>query len=277
MKPFYVELSSNAPFDLNTVSNFKNRIQLLHPLEGEWEVGISEISYTKSWRNLKFNSDLSIEEMFSKSKPYIPMVNVYGYAPFKNQRRGGVVRAGFYETVEKLCDEIEQEMTVFKDEVKSLPEFFLDPVTKLVIIKPGVNKDGKENLPRLSKELSELLGYDTYSIEHPPYNENQYLMPQRPAEISAGITSLFVYCNIIVPQYVGDTRAKLLRAVEIPNNLKFGDQAVVKYENPHYIPLVINDFEYIEIDIKDDANDRIRFMYGRTRIKLHFRKCQIPT
>ena len=274
---FYIELSSNASYSYNTISNFKNRIQLLHPLDGDWEVGLAEISYTKSWKNLTHACVLSIEEMFQNPKPFISRANLFGYAPFELEDRKGIVRAGYYESVKILCDEISKEMQAFKGEYKTLPQFFVDDVTKQVVIRPGFNNDDHPTLPFLNQDLSEMLGFDRYSIRHPIYNESQLVIPQRPADISGGINTLYVYCNLVVPQYIGDTRAQLLKTVEIPSSSKFGDQVVIKYENPHYVGVLTNDFEHVEIDIKDDTNTEIQFMFGRTRIKLHFRKCQTHT
>ena len=95
---------------------------------------------------------------------------------------------------------------------------------------------------------------------------------ERPADITAGIHTLYVYCDIVQPQYIGDTRVKLLRSVEVPSERKFGDTVVLSYSDPHYIPVLVNEFDSIEIHIKDDSTRDIPFMYGRTKIKLHFRR-----
>ena len=273
MSSFYVELSSNSSYQYNTVSNFQNKVQLLHPLEGNWEVGMSEISYTKSWKNLIRNCELNIDTMFEDFQPFISRQSAFGYIPVKDEERHGIVRSGYYESIERLCEEILNEMKPFEKYFSSLPEFIYDDVKKLIAIKPGINKENKPTLPRLNRELAQLLGFDFYSIKHPSYNKQNLVLGNRPADITAGINTLYVYCNIVEPQYIGDTRAKLLKTVEIPNDSKYGDQVVIKYENPHYVPVLINDFENIEIDIKDDTNSPIRFMFGRTRVKLHFRPC----
>ena len=62
-----------------------------------------------------------------------------------------------------------------------------------------------------------------------------------------------------------------MRTVGVPNEAKFGDQVVLVFTDPHYVPVLINDFENVEIDIKDDTNARIPFLYGRSRLKLHFK------
>ena len=87
------------------------------------------------------------------------------------------------------------------------------------------------------------------------------------------IHELFVYTNIIAPVLIGDTYARLLRQVEIPNNVTFGDQCVIKYQTPYYRPLLYSDeIPSIEIDIRDDTNKPIEFAFGRVIVTLHFQK-----
>ncbi len=71
----------------------------------------------------------------------------------------------------------------------------------------------------------------------------------RPYNIWAGYQSLFVYSDIVSPSFVGDSYTQLLRLVEIPNEARFGDQIKLTYPNTYYIPLLVKDFEVIEIDI----------------------------
>ena len=274
---FYVELSSNALFPENTIANFRNRVQLLHPLKGYWEVGMSEISYSKTWKNVFEDCYLSIERMYSKANQFTPITTVLDYSPINGRKRKGIVRSGFYDSVQLLINEITIEMLAFKKYQESLPQLFYDQLTRNVYIKPGKHKGSGSTLPFLNPDITGILGFDHYSISNPRLNTDYFYVSDRPADINAGITSLYVYCNIVLPQYIGDTRAKLLRTVEIPNDSKFGDQVVIKYENPHYIPIINFDFENIEIDIKDDTDTPIQFMSGRTRIKLHFRECQTHT
>ena len=88
------------------------------------------------------------------------------------------------------------------------------------------------------------------------------------------IKSLFVYCDIIKPNLVGDTEVPLIRRVEIPSNKRFGHQIEIIYTRPEYFPLVSHEINSIEIDIKDDGNRNVDFAFGRVYLKLHFRKKQ---
>lgn len=271
-QPFFIELTSNSTAHRdNTVANFKNNISLMRPLEGYWETALVEISYTKCWKNLRKDMNLCIvnETLIDISQNSINKTNIYDN--LEETRKCGVIKSGHYDTIDILVSEIENEILKLNHKnIEILPKFSFDNITKLITITPGKDNNGSFLLPLLNEEVSNILGFDNYSTLNPKYRNNK-IVANRPAEIQAGIHSLFVYADLVEPQYIGDTRAKLLRAVEIPSEKKYGDSVVLKYSNPHYIPVLVTDFETIEIDIKDDTNSRVPFMGGRTRIKLHFR------
>ena len=60
--------------------------------------------------------------------------------------------------------------------------------------------------------------------------------------------------------------------IDIPTDVKFGDQIHISYPNTYYMPLLVREFDTIEIDIKDDSGENIPFEKGRCIITLHFRK-----
>jgi len=90
--------------------------------------------------------------------------------------------------------------------------------------------------------------------------------------LNAGINSLYVYCDIIKPTLVGNIEAPLIRRVEIPDDKHFGDTVEINYNSPQYYSLVSEEINHVEIDIKDDSNETIKFTSGRTALTLHFRK-----
>ena len=103
--------------------------------------------------------------MFHEELPFIAFGNTWGYTPFESEKRIGVVRPGFYDTVENLTNEIELEMTTFKSaEIKYLPKFSYDNVTKMITIKPGLREDGVELLPHMNREILEILGFSIFNF-----------------------------------------------------------------------------------------------------------------
>jgi hypothetical protein len=93
-----------------------------------------------------------------------------------------------------------------------------------------------------------------------------------PTDILGSFHSLFVYSDIVESSFVGNSHTQLLRIVEVPSGKKYGDQCVLTYSQPHYMPLRSTEFRTIEIDVKDDTGERIPFKFGRVIVTLHFRK-----
>ena len=81
---------------------------------------------------------------------------------------------------------------------------------------------------------------------------------------------IYVYCNIVQPQVVGDTNAKLLRA--IPTEGQIGDLITRNYSNPQYLPVQMKSFEDIEILLRDDTGAPVAFEHGRVLVTLHFQR-----
>ena len=269
---FYIELISNSQsFYDNTLTNFKNKISLSKPLNGEWEVALVEISYTKSWKNIVNDSEIYLTNDRFDSFEYIEISNTS--IPGVHFFESGVLRSGYYDTPKALCDEIEKVMkNELNSHVKDYPYFTFDNITKLIHLHPGHDQDNQMLVPFLYQEITEILGFSHYKIMDRIEFDHLTFVTERPADITAGIHTLYVYCDIVQPQYIGDTRVKLLRTVEVPSDRKFGDTVVLNYSNPHYIPVLVNEFDSIQIHIKDDSGRDIPFMYGRTKLKLHFRK-----
>ena len=81
---------------------------------------------------------------------------------------------------------------------------------------------------------------------------------------------MYVYSNIVESQIVGDTRAQLLRMVSAQGK----DGAIITrtFSNPHYLPLALNEFETVEIVIRDDSGRKVSFERGRVVITLDFKR-----
>jgi hypothetical protein len=84
------------------------------------------------------------------------------------------------------------------------------------------------------------------------------------------IDSLYIYTDIVEYQIVGDENAPLLQVVSTTGTR---DTVIDKiYDTPQYVPLLRNNIERIDIDIRSDLGKNIQFTSGRVVIKLHFRR-----
>ena len=286
---FYANLSSNTTSSTsfnNKIGNFVTRLPRKINLGEDWEVALTEISYTKSWYNIFEDQRIKL---------------VYKSHETKNSKW---IKAGNYNDIEHLFYKVNTLLKEYKKEdfetgeisgsldTAFTPKIAYDKHTNKVQIILGkiIDQYGKLNYiyPQFSGLLLEILGltYTNTNSLHYDYNHiigtnmevidniktGNTILNFGELNMNAGIHSLYAYCDLIQPVLVGHREVQLLRNVEIPNNLKFGDQVVLKYQTPYYYPLLRNEFDSIEIDIKDDTNRQIDFAFGRTSLTLHFRK-----
>ena len=84
------------------------------------------------------------------------------------------------------------------------------------------------------------------------------------------LSNIYVYCDIVKPQFVGDTYAQLLKS--IPVERKFGDTIAKTYTNIQYVPVQTKSFEIVKILLRGDTGKPVPFKRGKVVITLHFRK-----
>jgi len=269
----YITLVNNVKTFNNTMSDFKTRLGKTVVLTGQWYVGISEITYTKSWYNVLNDYTITL---------FDEMGNIYGDTNIINGNPH-ILKAGYYETPKKLIDELNNLFSSF-EKIKAPPKLIYNDINNFLTLNVGYVEDGIKCFPDLGEELENLLGlrnrkkntnyYEiTNSMANIVFNgiENKdKIQAYHPVEISAGLHSMYMYSDVVYPSLVGDTFAPLLRVIEIPRKHKFGETIHITYQSPQYRPVRLNEFETIEISIKDDSGIEIPFKFGRVTVTLHF-------
>jgi hypothetical protein len=121
----------------------------------------------------------------------------------------------------------------------------------------------------LSPKLRELLGFDTTSgegfIRPGPAPNAVNLFAHVPRQ-------LFVHCDVVEPQLVGDTKRRVLRTVALDDATKFGSLLVKSYDTPHYVPIMSLRFDTIEFDIRTADDKPAPFQFGPSLVKVHIRR-----
>jgi len=84
---------------------------------------------------------------------------------------------------------------------------------------------------------------------------------EREADLDHGFHDLYIYCDIIQPQYVGDALVPLLRIVPVEG--KDGQRVNKSFLGPQYVPVSRKQFETIEVNIKRDTGETVPFEFGR--------------
>lgn len=301
MTDFYLTLPSNTVTE-NTTANFSVHLPRKLQLQGRWEVALVEIQYPYSWNNVSDKSSqrhsgeerkwidkvLHFDSDISKSENWI---HVY----FANDTFAAIfVPAGHYGTIRQLLGAIEYgkklaslgiddalKTTALPEGYNLLPEhsdyikfgfsFHFEQTIKRVICRIW---DGKVKYIGLSPKLQYMLGFDKSGIDFRDDDDAETKEQSTEAkfhpDLRVGFYSIYVYCSLVEPQIVGNVTAPLLRSVHIDGT--YGDIVEKLYQSPHYVPVVAKEVDRIEIDIKDDNDQSVPFQFGKTVVKLHFRK-----
>ncbi len=106
-----------------------------------------------------------------------------------------------------------------------------------------------------------------YQIEH--YETE--VVAEKCINTAYGNQTLFVYCDAADFSVVGDAVSQILRTVPIKANSAF-QMVVEKFDAPHYVPVIRNYIENIQVSIESDLGDNAKFQIGKSLVKLHLRK-----
>ena len=68
---------------------------------------------------------------------------------------------------------------------------------------------------------------------------------------------VFVHRYCFEPQLVGDSKVSLLKVVKCSGG-EFGDNVNINFPNLQYVPVNVKWFRTVEIDIKDDTQEKVR-------------------
>ena len=185
----------------NTVTRYKTHLAQPISLEGDWEVGLFEFEYHRTWYN--------VEEKDSKIK-------------FDHMKDAKVVREkiqiphGYYTSIEELTDRINTSFIVFGVEsgIAQMPQLRVDKLTRKI----GIHLFNGMRII-FSSGLGNILGYnereDVINVYGIPDN---VITLHDTYNTDVNCQSLFVSCDILERVIVGDTKAPLLRSLFVSVN-----------------------------------------------------------
>ena len=243
---FYIVLPSNSSirdFKDNTLTNYTTKLAKKLILKGEYEVGISKFCYPQNWK-YKRNGTITFKAS-SKSETF--------HVTFSNFAIVGDV----VEALNKF---------LISKSIKILFSFNKTDESINLTIQQQIVIDFSDNI---NKELG--IKFETIMIKDNkdlPFIANYKIKNN----IIKSISSLFIYCDCIEHQIVGDGLSALLGTVavnEIPEN--FGKNIERDFQPVNYVTLIRNSIDNIQIQILDDTGESIHFEPGKVLVKLHFR------
>src|SRR3569832_929559 len=257
---FYLTLPSNTEAGCPAPPlhvRLPNRIKL----EGDWEVGLAEIIYPFSWYNFQTEHCKITAGISNSNMDWSRCV-------------GGYIPSSFYEDVTQVIDAINK---LIKNQVRKYQDIPDDAITftfndGYVIL---LLRYAYVDVVALHPNVSKLLGFLTptlYLRTVQRYEDDLVIIraDNRAVDIKTEFQTLYIYCNIIEDQIVGNTLAPLLRIIDVQG--RFKNIIHRTFDNPHYMPILQKDITNLEINIKTDANEFGNFEFGKVVVKLHFRK-----
>ena len=231
----------------NTAACYTTKLADTAELEGNWEVGLAEMSipgavyivvanqcyYTISLDNVHFHSTI---------------------VPEGNYRRFNDLIAAMHSTMPK--DVFNQPYIKFPLKGGRIEMTFTEILDTVLSI-------------RFSESLAEILRADADVA----YDRNHAETSCRFSLVNGDIDSVYIfyiYCDIQEHVTVGDTKAPLLPIVD-KDRKKRGN--VHQTFNPIlYVPLQKKNFDTVEVNIMTDGGRFVPFRYGKTFFVLEFRR-----
>ena len=261
MESFTKELVSNASAQLFpdiTLSSFTNFLPEQLNLDGQWEVAISEISYTSMYQNVTEGIFMFFDKKLSKSS------DLY------------YLERGLYPSITDIVEAMNILIQERHNHSESCIKVKVSRRTQRVEIYLANEASG---LAFFSRDLGHIFGSNVGNGFGVMLRGKGPHKPEFAYDI-VRIDSLMIYTDLIEYNIVGDTKAPLLRCFPFISKLKSGDIITtgqyMNYQtfwNLQFRPLLTNSFHSIHIDLRDTSGEEIPIVsVGITRLVLMFRK-----
>ena len=236
--------ASGRDFPENTNSTYRVRLEQTYKFpEREFEVGISEIHLPSRWKNIT-------EGMITIG------VNRNGI----RSKIDGYIRRGCYTDYRQLIAEMErvirsmsslQSVRIAHDDISN--QFHISISSECDMI-------------RFSSDLATAIGFEG-EREYTEKSNKSSLAP----DIDQGLTSVYVYLDIVEPWDVGDTRAPLLRIAKMNPPSADSKGSHIEFKNIQYVPVRGFNRDVIEVNIRRDDGSIVPFEGGKVSLTLHIR------
>jgi hypothetical protein len=166
------------------------------------------------------------------------------------------VSYGYYETVQELIKAMNK---VLARDVNDNIKLTYNVLTGKVTVQL---KNGYQLV--LTGRLSIVFGFGGKEVLLKKTTQSPYVADMFP------MSTIYVYCDIVEPQIVGDTNAQLLKTIPVEG--KFGDVIAKTFTNIQYVPIQTKSFENIEILLRNNAGEPVPFERGKVVSALPFRQ-----
>lgn len=240
-----VLLPSNASmkhYPNNSIAEYTVKLpSYLDFSKGSWEVGLLEISFYKSWSNVKDAHVVITKKDNTETIVSIP--------------------DGYYDNLGELCETINQLLP--SKLIQKAVKFIHDKYAQTVLLKisPQQFHQSIEKID-YSPSLDLILGDKTAEVAG---SNVSYPNPKLPK-----LHNIMIYSDVVSSSIVGDVETNLLRCIPIT-----GDHWSVQHNNfikVQYLPVRTKKINQISVFLYTDYGERVPFSSGRTILTLDFRR-----
>lgn len=248
---FYLTLASNSSMSShrdNKTSKFITLLPKIISLDGHWEVALAEIHFPMTLCNIHGKQGEYIVLDSSRTKVF--------------QRK---LPARHYENIDDLLYHLNGDIS--KIPIPEKISLSLNAYDRVMVTTKGDPSIRSPSI--LTSEIMALqLGFE------PGRDIVGQGKARRPPDLSVGYPAqMYVYCDLVEPQIIGDTIAPLLRIVSTKaEKTKYGLDISHVFTRPFYLPVLKREFETVEIDLRSHTGHPIPFLYGTSVVVLHFRR-----
>ena len=249
-------------FPDNTLSDYTVKLDPPLNLNGNYEVGLCEITYPRSWLNVK------------QDEMYISMA-LTGEGGKLDGHNFVSLPEGHYDSVDNLIAVL-NELIPQKFVHSRPPPFGKIPKEvwrNMFYYKVQVGKVQLTLPPKvrihMSKPLAHVLGFKNQIHEG-----GQHVFADHVANINQNLGTLYVYISIIEDRRVGDTLAPLLRLV--PLNNPRGSASFQSFHNIQFAPLKYTSFDRVTVVIRNGRGEKVAFEGGEVILTLQVQRQTLP-
>jgi hypothetical protein len=243
MTHWYLTLPSNSSMKYykdNTAAKYTTKLPDNVELNGDWEVALIEITYPNKMAHTANAKECTIS-VYTKAE-------------------------SSFTTLNFPKDEYEDSVAFMKDFITMKQNYFqikYDEKTNEI----EMNCNRPYAMFIFSDALARMLGFDRTSFTLGNVYRGKLCTGDDPS-------TMYVYCDLIEPVTVGDTRAPLLRTFGME---KSSNDVVHRcFTNLVYVPVQKKQFDTIEVNINTDTGDPMPFASGKSVVLLHFRRSSNP-
>jgi hypothetical protein len=253
------------------VSNLNQPQRAIGGLSNEMSFGGYHICLTSNEKG-EFDTELYQVLRLNSDKHEIALVDASYDVSWNNVDSGSInlqtsegefelsISKGRYKNIEELVDEINTALEKRTESIKDLRIFYNSQTNTVRIRWFGL---GSSEI-RLSEDLSQIFGLNKHHVL------NRSVDSLRTPDINRGMTSLFVYSNLVANRLVGNASVPLLRTIPLYNNR----YQTVRHEFRclYYIPTNTFEGRIVNVKVTRDNGHVVNFPGGKLVLNIHIRE-----